>query len=386
MSRVSVSTFVGNEFILPKQQVAAAMPASASPGGHMPIFNVLGDINLDFEDNQRDVQPQKSHQHKLWHWLSQHWLGVFGVLFLGIGALSIYLAGMYWSQPYTIDAPAQSSQISVPAIPLKGPNAAVKKSDTEAYINKIATQPINITINGKTIAVNSDTIKSWLQTTVDKKTGVTYVHVNQHAVDEAIAGAGVPYIKSPTDQIVMTSADGSTRILTPGRNGTKIGDTSSLSKALGAQLLSGKGMNMDLPVITEKFAVATAATIAKMIEVNVTTKQMYLYDNGVLTKQYPISAGAPETPTPIGQYKIYQKLTIQDMRGYNVNGTKYFQPNVRWINYFLPGGYAIHGNYWRPQSWFGAINSSHGCVSLPDTQAKEVYDWAPIGTTVITHY
>ena len=113
---------------------------------------------------------------------------------------------------------------------------------------------------------------------------------------------------------------------------------------------------------------------------------MWLYDKGQLTKTYPISAGAAATPTPIGQYKIYSKLAVQDMKGFNPNGSKYFQPHVRWINYFLPGGYAVHGNYWRPLSWFGAVNSSHGCVSLPDDQAKEVYDWAPIGTTVITHY
>ena len=383
MSRVSVSTLVGNEFILPKQQVAAAMPASASPGGHMPIFNVLGDINLDFENHEH---PVKTHHRSLWKWLSHHWLGVFGVLFLFVGALSIYLGGIYWSQPYAIDPTMQLSKSSSFAVPAKGPNAAMKTSEADEFINKVAAQPIIISVNGKNIAVNSDTIKSWLQVTPDKKTGTTYVHVNQHAVDEAIAGAGVSYIKSPTDQIVLTTADGYSRVLTPGRNGTKIGDTSNLSKQLGAQLLSAKGMNMELPVITEKYGTAAASTIAKLIEVNVSTKQMYLYDNGQLTKQYPISAGAPETPTPIGQFKIYQKLTIQDMRGYNVNGTKYFQPNVRWVNYFLPGGYAIHGNYWRPQSWFGAINSSHGCVSLPDDQAKEVYDWAPIGTTVITHF
>lgn len=373
----------GDELILPQQQVAAVMPASASPGGHMPIFNVLGDVNLDFEKQER---PSKHHRRSFWQWLQHHWLGVFGVLFLLVGAASIQLANIYWSAPFAIEAPAKSSKVVVPAVPKKGPNAIIKTAEAEAFINKITAQPINISVNGKNIAVNAETIKSWLQITADKKTGVTYVHVNQHAVDEAIAGAGVPYIKQPTDQIVMTLAGGYTRVLTPGRDGTKIGDTSALSTSLGSQLLSGKGMNMTLPVITEKFGVAQASTISKMIEVNVSTKQMYLYQNGQLYKQYPISAGAPETPTPIGQFKIYQKLTIQDMRDYNVNGTQYYQPNVRWVNYFLPGGYAIHGNYWRPLSWFGAINSSHGCVSLPDIQAKEVYDWAPIGTTVITHY
>jgi lipoprotein-anchoring transpeptidase ErfK/SrfK len=145
-------------------------------------------------------------------------------------------------------------------------------------------------------------------------------------------------------------------------------------------------MNLTVPTETQPFASVTPTAFSKLIEVNVVTKQMYLYDNGNLTKTYPISAGAPVTPTPIGQFKIYQKLAVQDMKGFNADGTKYLQPHVHWINYFLPGGYAVHGNYWRPLSWFGAVNSSHGCVSLPDDQAKEVYDWAPLGTTVITHY
>ena len=59
-------------------------------------------------------------------------------------------------------------------------------------------------------------------------------------------------------------------------------------------------------------------------------------------------------------------------------------PDVKWINYFYRD-YAIHGNYWRPLSYFGNINSSHGCVGLEDTEAEWIYSWAPIGTPVIVH-
>jgi lipoprotein-anchoring transpeptidase ErfK/SrfK len=112
---------------------------------------------------------------------------------------------------------------------------------------------------------------------------------------------------------------------------------------------------------------------------------MWVYEKGQLVNQFAVSAGAPATPTPLGRFQIYQKLAVQDMKGYNANGTKYFQPHVHWISYFLPGGYAVHGVYWHPLSWFGVNNSSHGCVGLPDATAEWVYDWAPIGTTVITH-
>jgi hypothetical protein len=196
------------------------------------------------------------------------------------------------------------------------------------------------------------------------------------------------YVQAPRNEVVAIH-NGAPEVIVTGRNGTKLTDPGTLqtqASAIAKTLLDAKGMQFNTPLDTLAYASVTPAAFDKLIEVDVVTKQMWLYDNGNLTKQYPISAGAPETPTPIGQFKIYSKLSIQDMKGFNTDGSKYFQPNVRWVNYFLPGGYAVHGNYWRPASWFGVRNSSHGCVSLPDYQAKEVYDWAPIGTTVITHY
>ena len=47
--------------------------------------------------------------------------------------------------------------------------------------------------------------------------------------------------------------------------------------------------------------------------------------------------------------------------------------------------YVIHGNYWRPLSYFGNINSSHGCVSTVPSEAEWMYDWTPIGTPVIVY-
>jgi lipoprotein-anchoring transpeptidase ErfK/SrfK len=40
----------------------------------------------------------------------------------------------------------------------------------------------------------------------------------------------------------------------------------------------------------------------------------------------------------------------------------------------------IHGAYWHNS--FGTPYS-HGCVNLPSDQAKKLYDWAHIGTTVV---
>ena len=68
------------------------------------------------------------------------------------------------------------------------------------------------------------------------------------------------------------------------------------------------------------------------------------------------------------------------MSGLNPDGSKYFQPSVPWINYFDHSGDAVHGNYWWPASYFGSINSSHGCVGVQVPEAEWIYNWAPIGT------
>jgi lipoprotein-anchoring transpeptidase ErfK/SrfK len=60
---------------------------------------------------------------------------------------------------------------------------------------------------------------------------------------------------------------------------------------------------------------------------------------------------------------------------------RYDIPDVPYTMYFY-ADYALHGAYWHNN--FGNP-MSHGCVNLPVDVAKWMYDWAPIGTMVVTH-
>jgi lipoprotein-anchoring transpeptidase ErfK/SrfK len=330
-----------------------------------------------------DTPGSKKRLHELVH---RHSLAVFALLFLIVGASAIQVVGTYKSAHVILAANSTDHAVHVPAIPLQGPNAVVAGYQLSDTVQRIAGQPLNLVIGTKTVPVSSDTIKSWLQVVANRKEGVAYIHVNEPAINKSLNDAAAPYIKDPINQISVTRPDGTSQVIASGRDGTSLGDITAFSHQIGQNVLSAKGMQLTLPVETKAFATTPATDIKKLIEVNVVSKQMYLYDSGQLTRSYPISAGAPSTPTPIGQFKVYSKFAVQDMKGFNADGSKYLQPHVHWINYFLPGGYAVHGNYWRPLSAFGAINSSHGCVSLPDDEAEWVYDWTPIGTTVVTHY
>jgi lipoprotein-anchoring transpeptidase ErfK/SrfK len=106
------------------------------------------------------------------------------------------------------------------------------------------------------------------------------------------------------------------------------------------------------------------------------------YDGRTLLKRAIVSTGVASHPTIVGRFAIYQKLMSQTMTGGNrFSGDYYFLPGVPNVMYFYDG-YAIHGTYWHHN--FGHP-MSHGCVNLTIDDAKWFYDWAEIGTPVISH-
>ena len=58
----------------------------------------------------------------------------------------------------------------------------------------------------------------------------------------------------------------------------------------------------------------------------------------------------------------------------------YDLPGVPWNLYFTQEGAVIHGAYWHTS--FGSPYS-HGCVNLWPDDARTLYMWAELGTTVI---
>lgn len=387
MDRIIVpDVVVGNEFIVPRPQLR---PATAGPAVVRAVSIPAAPPTLDtvmFGFEEVPIQPQ-SRWHQAVNHIYTYSVGIAAVLLLLIGSAAIQVVGTYQSAQITLDNTEKKQGLTrILTQPQRGPNTAVLTTQSQERLAQITSQPINLSLGTKQVPIGAETVKSWVKAVENKAQGVTYLHVSEASIAKSLQEVAAANFKTPLDQVVVPQADGSNRVIAQGRNGSKVGDTAPIAKDIATNLFAAKGFQFNVPVEPVNFAVVTPANFDKMIEVNLSTKQMYAYQKGQLVNSWPISAGAPETPTPVGQYKIYAKLTQQDMRGFNHDGTPYFQPKVKYVNYFLSGGYAIHGNYWRPQSWFGAINSSHGCVSLPDSQAKWVYDWAPIGTTVITHH
>ena len=120
----------------------------------------------------------------------------------------------------------------------------------------------------------------------------------------------------------------------------------------------------------------------KKIIVNLTEQKLYAYEGDELFMETSVSSGLEDLPTPRGTFHIYEKTPSRYMQGPlpNISDQYYDLPGVPWTMYFTVGGAALHGAYWHNN--FGK-EWSHGCVNLPTLDAKKLYDWAPMGTTVI---
>ena len=278
----------------------------------------------------------------------------------------------------------QTAPLNLELLALNPSINTAQLTSSKSKLTQVLGQKIEFTIAGSTVSPSAADIGSWLDLSSDKKTKTVNIAVNSGKVLEYINKLAGKYIRPARDQLVITRNDGTSAVMVQGVNGIDVLNKSAIATNVSNSLMEAKGMKIDLPIQNSPYKTVTTGEYDRWLEVDLTNKKMYAYEKNTLVRTFLVSAGAPATPTVVGQYKITYKLAQQDMTGSNVDGSTYFQPHVPWVNYFT-GGYAIHGNYWRPLSYFGNINSSHGCVGIIPSDGEWVYNWAPIGTTVITH-
>ena len=118
------------------------------------------------------------------------------------------------------------------------------------------------------------------------------------------------------------------------------------------------------------------------VEIDLSSQKLWLYKNGerILTTSLVSGSVAEGHRTPTGVYSIYSKQTDRYLTGADYRSfVKYWMP-------FL-GGYGLHDASWR-SSFGGTIyhyDGSHGCVNLPSSAAKTIYNNVSVGTKVILY-
>lgn len=106
------------------------------------------------------------------------------------------------------------------------------------------------------------------------------------------------------------------------------------------------------------------------ILVDIVEERLYLIDldENVILKKYGVASGKPNTPSPIGTWKV------TDMSKWSGGfGTRWIGLNVPW------GKFGIHGTN-KPESI--GCEASHGCIRMLNRDVEELYEYVKTGMIV----
>lgn len=136
--------------------------------------------------------------------------------------------------------------------------------------------------------------------------------------------------------------------------------------------------------------VAANVGAGKVIVVSLSRQALTAYQDGTAVLTTLVATGRPALPTPAGVYHVFARMSGFYMVSPWPIGSPYWYPRS-YVNFgleFAGGGYFIHDAPWR--SWYGPgsnlYNGTHGCVNVPYSPMVFLWNWAPIGTTVIVQY
>lgn len=124
-------------------------------------------------------------------------------------------------------------------------------------------------------------------------------------------------------------------------------------------------------------------TDGKYIDVDIAHQTMVLFQDGVPVESYLVSSGNRGMDTPKGEFAIQNKAPRPWSKTYGL-----YMPY--WMAFTADGKYGIHelpewpGGYKEGANHLGRP-VSHGCIRLGVGHAKQVYEWADIGMTLIIH-
>lgn len=122
------------------------------------------------------------------------------------------------------------------------------------------------------------------------------------------------------------------------------------------------------------------------IEVNISSQHLWYYKDNKLVLDTPVVTGdhSKSFDTPIGQFSIYAMQLDQVLDGSTV-GYDYLYP----VDYWMPfnGGVGFHDTRERTEFEYGSDTyleggGSHGCINMPPSKAKQLFETAKVGTTV----
>ncbi len=135
-----------------------------------------------------------------------------------------------------------------------------------------------------------------------------------------------------------------------------------------------------LMATAEALAQDNASRPTRRIVVSITDRKLAVLEADRVVKIFPTAVGAPESPSPVGVYKIVNNIPDPTWyyKGKIVGPGKDNPLGTRWLGLNIKG-YGIHGT--NVPSSIGH-NASHGCVRMKNRDVEELFGMVEVGDQV----
>jgi lipoprotein-anchoring transpeptidase ErfK/SrfK len=158
-------------------------------------------------------------------------------------------------------------------------------------------------------------------------------------------------------------------------------------QGIASALLQQKQLLATAIYMKEMSPIAYNAGAGKLIVVSISRQVLTAYQDGNAVLTTYITTGRPALPTPPGIYHIFHRYAPYLMISPWAYGSPFWYAPAwtNWAMEFAGGGYFIHDAPWR--TWYGPGSNTyagtHGCVNVPYSEMAFLWNWTPIGTTVV---
>lgn len=242
-------------------------------------------------------------------------------------------------------------------------------------MNQMLNAVITYEIGDNTEVLDKDTFAEWLYVNDDFK-----VFVDEEAVDSYVKSLGSKYNTSYRAKNLMTSY-GVEVTISNSHYGWRI-DNATEKAAIVDEIMAGEKVTRDLHYAMTANSHEGNDYGNSYVEINLAAQHLFMYVDGKLIVESDFVSGnvSKNYNTPTGAFTLTYKDKDAVLRGED-----YTTPVSFWMPYF--GNVGMHDATWRKE--FGGeiykTNGSHGCVNLPWSKAKVIFENIEEGFPVLCY-
>lgn len=268
---------------------------------------------------------------------------------------------------------------------IKTSNLRSQPTTNSKVISTIKTNK-NLIIKETKITTNSGcSSEKWYKVTYENKTGyICSANVDSYATTDGYINTCDQSLTNNQVAIKRIDSDGTSKIAIKKSANSNSENITSVSAGDKFNLISETNYyyKIDVNGTTGYISKNRALKISQnetFVDVDLSEHKLTLYINGKCSIKTSVVTGISdqgdgEVETRKGSYSIKDKVS-----------NKYFKDSNVYSNYWMPfdNGIGLHdADNWRSSYGYKA---SHGCVNIPLTATKKIFENVSIGTKVIVH-